>query len=63
MNCKNCQYGPYYNAMSDICDGCMHDPNTGWSGFYDHRVGKRFSSTEEQDDYYKKRYDEDDEDF
>ena len=61
--CKNCEYGGY-NPCSDICDSCTHDPETGWMGFTDHRVGKHFDNEEEQSDYYEKYFDEeyDDED-
>ena len=38
MRCADCQYsyGGMPNALSDICDSCRHDPNTGWGGFTDH---------------------------
>lgn len=51
-NCKKCKYGPYYNPYSDFCDGCMYDPDTGWGGFYDHRVDKHFNNIEEQNKFY-----------
>lgn len=33
--CKDCEYGPYSN-LSDICDYCQRDPDTGFCGFTDH---------------------------
>jgi hypothetical protein len=39
----------------------MSDPDTGWGGFTDHRVGKHFMSDEEQREYYKKHYDDEEE--
>ena len=65
--CSSCQYGGY-NPLSDICDECMEDPDTGWGGFTDHRVGKHFNSREEQTEYYRTHdiddeYDEDYEDY
>jgi len=59
-NCKNCEYGPNYDPNSDMCDSCMCDSDTGWGGFYDHRVGKHFDSEEEQNEYYEEHvYDDD----
>ena len=60
-NCDKCPYGPYYNSLSDFCDECMQDPNTGFGGFYDHRIGRGFMSEEEQHQYYKDHYFDDDE--
>jgi len=63
--CGKCPYGPSYNPLSDWCDECMEDPNTGFGGFYDHRVGKGFMTKDEQREYYEKHHiwedDEDDE--
>jgi len=53
IRCGECNHGPY-SPLSDICDGCMSDPHTGWSGFHDHRVGMDFNSQEEQQAYYAK---------
>ena len=50
--CSTCEYGPY-NSLSDFCDDCMNDPDTGWGGFYDHRVDMHFNSEEEQAEYYR----------
>lgn len=52
MSCKGCQYGSY-NPMSDICDGCRTDPDTGRGGFTDHMLNKHFSSEEERNGYEK----------
>ena len=30
----------------------MYDPDTGWGGFYDHRVDKHFNNIEEQNKFY-----------
>ena len=57
--CSTCQYGGY-DPCSDICDGCMCDPNTGFGGFYDHRIGRDFMNEEEQRDYYQNHFDDDD---
>lgn len=43
-----------YNPMCDMCDEESNDPDTGWGGFTDHRVGKHFNNEQEQSDYYKK---------
>ena len=57
-NCSNCPYGPY-DALSDYCDGCTHDSDTGWGGFTDHSIkdkdgnSKHFNTEEEQQAYYK----------
>ena len=61
--CSSCQYGGY-DPLSDFCDGCMNDPDTGWAGFMDHRVGQHFNSEEEQREYYRVHgiNDEDDDD-
>lgn len=62
--CSNCKYGPY-DSLSDFCDNCMCDADTGWGGFTDHRAGKHFDSKEEQDDWYNlhddDEYDDEDE--
>lgn len=50
MGCQGCQYGSY-DPLSDICDGCRSDPDTGWGGFTDHMLGKHFDSEEERDVY------------
>lgn len=50
--CSKCPYGPY-DSLSDWCDDCMDDPNTGFGGFYDHRAERSFSSYEEQREYYR----------
>lgn len=36
--CSECPYsfGSGPDALSDICDGCQHDPDTGWFGYTDH---------------------------
>ena len=62
-NCSNCSYGGY-DPCSDICDNCMHDPDTGWGGFTDHRVGRHFNNENEQYEYYENYLnDEEDEDY
>jgi hypothetical protein len=62
-NCKNCEYGPGPDPMSDICDGCRNDPDTGWGGFTDHSIGKHFNSDEEAKEYYENHFLYDDESF
>lgn len=49
--CRNCQYGTSPDPMSDICDGCRNDPDTGWGGFTDHSLGKHFYSEDERQEY------------
>lgn len=49
--CSSCSYGPY-DPLSDICDDCTSDADTGWCGLTDHRVGVHFSTEEEQEDFY-----------
>ena len=60
-NCSECEYATFgeMDPMSDICDGCMNDPDIGWGGFTDHRVDKHFSNEKEQEDYYKNFFDSD----
>jgi len=51
--------------VSNICDGCRNDGDTGWGGFTDHSLGKHFYSEEERDEYIKTHeidYDEDEDD-
>jgi hypothetical protein len=50
-NCRGCPYGTY-DALSDVCDGCMSDPHTGWYGFRDHRAGRDFDTSRQQERYY-----------
>lgn len=52
MGCKGCKWG-HYDPSSDICDGCTSDPDTGWGGFTDHRVGQYFNNVEEQHEWYR----------
>lgn len=59
MNCDKCSYGPR-SPLSDVCDGCTNDPDTGWGGFIDHCVDKHFTSEEEQQKYYDSMDEEDD---
>lgn len=49
--CNQCPWGETYSNESDICDHCQNDPDTGWGGFTDHRLGKHFYSTEERARY------------
>ena len=49
--CGECIYGPY-DASSDWCESCTHDPETGWGGFTDHSIGMYFMSDEEQERFY-----------
>lgn len=43
--CQTCPYsfGGNYDPLSDWCDECTHDPDTGWGGFTDHRVGQHLT--------------------
>lgn len=52
--------GPY-DGLSDICDGCMCDPDTGWGGFTDHRAGRHFNNDDERDEWYSNHSIDDDE--
>lgn len=53
MNCKNCKYSicGERDALSDICDECICDHDTGWGWFTDHSIGKHFNSDEEYYEY------------
>lgn len=63
-NCKNCQYGPSMDPMSDICDGCRNDADTCWGGFTDHSIGVHFNSDEEAAEYYAShKFDDDEEEY
>lgn len=39
-NCSNCPYSTYgdMDPLSDMCDGCMEDSDTGWYGYTDHSI-------------------------
>ena len=50
-NCRNCPHRGY-DPLSDVCDGCMSDPHTGWYGFRDHRAGRDFDTSRQQERYY-----------
>lgn len=65
MRCKNCKYsfGGFRDALSDVCDNCTHDPDTGWVGFTDHSIGKHFNSDKEAEEYYKSHRYEDEDDY
>lgn len=56
MNCSKCSYSTFgnYDALSDICDSCRSDPDTGWFGFTDHAINKHFDSEEDAKKYYDK---------
>ena len=47
--CKGCKESccGSPNALSDICDECQSDPNTGWGGSTDH---SKDGTEEEEDD-------------
>ena len=53
-NCKNCphSFGGRYDPLSDWCDSCGHDPDTGWGGFTDHSNGKHYNCEKERHTYY-----------
>lgn len=56
-NCFNCKYsnGGARNGISDMCDSCMNEPDTGWHGYTDNSVRdeynnpRHFNSNEEFD--------------
>ena len=50
-NCNKCSLGERYSNDSDICDSCRHDPDTGWGGFTDHKLGRHFYTEEERESY------------
>ena len=49
--CKNCSYGGY-NKLSDICDGCRHEPDVGWGGYTDNAIGKHYNGEYEEEQFY-----------
>lgn len=55
--CAHCPYGSY-DKLSDICDGCRNDPDTGWGGFTDHYLGRHFESERARDTYIERYGDE-----
>lgn len=63
MKCENCPHSicGERDNLSDICDGCTSDPDTGWGGFTDHSVNRHFNSNEEADKYYERYHNYDDE--
>lgn len=56
LKCKNCEYSTCGkpDSLSDWCDECRNDPDTGWGGFTDHSVGEHFMTETEQQEYYEK---------
>lgn len=40
-----------YNPLCDMCDEESNDPDTGFGGFTDHRLGKHFMSENERRQY------------
>ena len=60
-NCSDCPNRPR-SAFSDVCDSCTSDPDTGWGGFTDHSVNKHFNTDLEQQEFYMKLCDEEDDD-
>lgn len=63
LSCLNCPYSQdKYDEYSEICDNCMHDPDTGWGGFTDHCAGHHFYSEEDQKHFYE-TYDNDEYDL
>ena len=54
--CKNCEYSTCGepDSLSDWCDECRNDPDTGWGGFTDHSVGEHFMTETERQEYYEK---------
>jgi len=61
--CSSCPYssGGSRNSLSDICDGCRNDPDTGWGGFTDHSLGNHFNSDDEREEYLRNFMDEEEE--
>lgn len=59
-NCSTCPYNSFgsRDALSDVCDGCTSDPDTGWGGFTDHSISDdnghypHFYSEDEQSDFF-----------
>ena len=58
-NCRTCPHGPYSNE-SDICDHCRNDPDVGWGGFTDHKLGRHFYTEAERAKYEREYADRDD---
>lgn len=60
--CSKCPYSSFgsRSALSDICDGCINDTDTGWGGFNDHSLGKHFNSEKEQEEYLRDYIDDED---
>ena len=57
-NCSACPYSTHgsRDALSDVCDGCSHDPDTGWGGYTNHSVSDEF-------DHHPHYYSEDEEEY
>lgn len=62
MRCSKCPHSSFgsRDPLSDICDGCTSDPDTGWGGFTDHSINRHFNSTS---DYNNRYYDDDDDEY
>lgn len=66
--CSGCKYstGGGRNPLSDICDGCTHDSETGFGGFRDHSLkdesgnSPHFKNSSEQAELYALLCNEDD---
>lgn len=58
--CVSCPYscGGERDSLSDFCDSCCNDPDTGWGGFTDHSLEEsvHFNNEEERDKYYRNNY-------
>lgn len=50
-NCAKCFWGEKYDNSSNICDTCQNDPDTGWGGFTDHKLGRHFYEEKEREAY------------
>ena len=59
--CSSCEYATFgrKDPLSDMCDDCQNDGDTGWGGFTDHSLGIHFNSEQEREDYLRFLDDED----
>ena len=65
MKCSNCRHSccGRPDSLSDWCDECRNDPDTGWGGFTDHSIGKHFNSEKERQAYLDNSDNEDHDDI
>ena len=63
--CSNCPHRSLSggrDSLSDLCDSCTSDPDTGWGGYTNNSTGKHYNSEKEESRYKKLWFGDDDDD-